>query len=299
MDLNALHLFIDIVDAGSLSAAARRRKMSRANLSHRLKVLEDQLGVQLLQRTTKSMQLTDTGAKIYEHGRRMLSEAAAVEELVSSAANAVAGHVGLSVSAGLGHLVLSDLIVAFKRQHPDVTLDVVFSNQIADLVEDGIDIALRVTSVPPRNVNATVLADVEWVACASPVYLQGRKRITVLEDLQHVDIVCASAIDAALKVKGRYQGGSRSVELDPVLRSENFLFLKQAILGGLGVGFLPRYMIRQELRDGVLTRLLEYYKLSLFGSKIFLITPQARHQSPAARALIDFLKANLRPPENL
>ena len=299
MDLNALHLFVDIVDAGSLSAAARRRKLSRANLSHRLKVLEDQLGVQLLQRTTKSMQLTDNGAQIYGHARAMLREVAAVQDLVSSATNNVAGHVALSVSAGLGHLVLSDLIVAFKRQHPEVTLDVVFSNQIADLVEDGIDIALRVMSVPPRNVNATPLADVEWIACADPAYLQGRKRITVLEDLQSVDIVCASAVGAPLKITGRYQGGSRSVQLDPVLRSENFLFLKQAILGGVGVGFLPRYMISQELEQGRLARLLEYYRLSIFGSKIFLITPQARRQGPATRALVDFLQTHLRPPQNL
>src|SRR5690606_28759763 len=119
MDLNSLHFFIDIVDAGSLSAAARRRGMSRANLSYRLKSLEDQLGVQLLRRTTKSMQLTDTGAAVYKHGRNMLQEFAAVRDIVSKAEGTVAGHVRLSVSAGLGHLALSDILVRFRRHYPD------------------------------------------------------------------------------------------------------------------------------------------------------------------------------------
>ncbi|HEY9279836.1 MAG TPA: LysR substrate-binding domain-containing protein [Eoetvoesiella sp.] len=293
MDLNALHLFIDIVDAGSLSEAARKRRMSRANLSHRLKVFEDQLGVQLLHRTTKTMQLTGMGAEIYKHGQNMLQEVAAMKAVLSNAANSVTGQVNLSVSAGLGHVVVADLLVEFRKKYPEVALNVVFSNQVSNLVEDGIDIALRVTSTPPGNASATVLADVEWIACASPAYLHGRNDIDVLEDLHSVDIVCSSAVGQALKVTGRYGGGSRNVELEPVLCSENFFFLKQAILGGAGVGFLPRYMVRHELQDGQLVRLLEYYKISVFGAKIFLLTPPARHISAATHALIEFLKTGL------
>ncbi|MBB5215376.1 LysR family transcriptional regulator [Parapusillimonas granuli] len=293
MDLNSLHFFIDIVDAGSLSAAARKRNMSRANLSYRLKAFEDALGAQLLRRTTKSMQLTEIGAAVYKHGRNMLQELAAVNDVVSSAAGSVSGHVRLSVSAGLGHLALSDTLVRFRRDHPGVTFDVVFSNQISNLVEEGIDIALRVLSRPPANSMAVELADVDWVVCSSPEYMRGRPPIHVLEDLQRLDIVCASAVGAALSVTGRYAGGSRSVELDPVLRSDNFVFLKQAVMEGGGVGFLPRYMLRDELESGRLVRHLEYYRISVFGAKIFLLTPPTRYQTAAARALIQALKARL------
>jgi DNA-binding transcriptional LysR family regulator len=293
MDLNSLHFFVDIVDAGSLSAAARKRNMSRANLSYRLKAFEDQLGVQLLRRTTKSMQLTDVGAAVYAHGRNMLQEFAAVTDIVSNAAGAVSGHVRLSVSAGLGHLALSEVLVQFRRDHPDVTFDVIFSNQISNLVEEGIDIALRVLSRPPANSMAIELADVEWVVCAAPAYMQGRPTIHVLEDLRGLDIVCASAVGAALNVTARYEGGSRSVELNPVLRSENFVFLKQAVMEGGGVGFLPRYMVRPELEAGSLVRHLPYYRISVFGAKVFLLTPPTRYQAAAARLLIEFLKARL------
>ncbi|WP_442595549.1 LysR family transcriptional regulator [Parapusillimonas sp. JC17] len=293
MDLNSLHFFIDIVEAGSLSAAARKRNMSRANLSYRLKAFEDALGAQLLRRTTKSMQLTDIGAAVYAHGRNMLQELAAVTDIVSSAAGSISGHVRLSVSAGLGHLVLSDTLVQFRREHPGVTFDVVFSNQISNLVEEGIDIALRVLSRPPANSMAIELADVDWVVCSSPEYMRGKPPIHVLEDLQGLDIVCASAVGAALSVTGRYAGGSRSVELDPVLRSDNFVFLKQAVMEGGGVGFLPRYMVRAELQSGCLVRHLEYYRISVFGAKLFLLTPPTRYQTAAAHALIQSLKARL------
>jgi DNA-binding transcriptional LysR family regulator len=293
MDLNSLHLFIDIVDAGSLSAAARKRKMSRANISYRLKSFEDQLGAQLLRRTTKSMQLTDIGAAVYSHGRNMLQELQAVNDVVASAAGSVAGHVRLSVSAGLGHLALSDILVEFRRDYPDVSFDVVFSNQISNLVEEGIDIALRVLSRPPANSMAIELADVEWVVCSSPGYMHGKPPVRVLEDLKTLDIVCASAVGAPLSVTGRYDTGSRSVELDPVLTSDNFVFLKQAVVEGGGVGFLPRYMVREELANGMLTRHLGYYRISVFGAKLFLLTPQTRHQTAASSALIQRLRARL------
>jgi DNA-binding transcriptional LysR family regulator len=293
MDLNSLHFFIDIVDAGSLSAAARKRNMSRANLSYRLKTFEDQLGVQLLRRTTKAMQLTDIGAAVYTHGRNMLQEFAAVRDIVSTAAGTVSGHVRLSVSAGLGHLALSDILVQFRRNYPDVTFDVVFSNQISNLVEEGIDIALRVLSKPPANSMATALADVDWVVCSNPGYMQDKPPIHVLEDLRGLDIVCASAVGTALSVTGRYGGGSRSVELEPVLRSDNFVFLKQAVVEGGGIGFLPRYMIKPELESGDLIRHLEYYKISVFGAKVFLLTPPTRYQAAAAQLLIQFLKTRL------
>lgn len=293
MDLNSLHFFIDIVDAGSLSSAARKRNMSRANLSYRLKTFEDQLGVQLLRRTTKAMQLTDIGAAVYTHGRNMMQEFDAVKDIVSTASGSVSGHVRLSVSAGLGHLALANVLVQFRRAYPDVSFDVVFSNQISNLVEEGIDIALRVLSRPPANSMATALSDVEWVVCSTPGYMQGRAPIRVLEDLLGLDIVSAAAVGTALSVTGRYEGGSRSVELEPVLQSDNFLFLKQAVVEGGGVGFLPRYMIMSELQSGSLIRHLSYYKISVFGAKIFLLTPPTRYQTAAAQLLIQFLKERL------
>lgn len=294
IDLNALRLFVTIVDAGNQSAAARQLNMTRSNVSHRLKELEENLGVQLLRRTTRQMELTEVGLGIYQHGVKIMQEMAAAQALVSTAGQSQQGHVRLSVSAGLGLSVFSDLLIDFKRIHPAVTLDVVFTNQVSNLVAQHIDIALRVMSRPPENVDATPLATVKWVACCHPGYLKRTALpLDTLEDLKQHDIICSAAVGQALKLHGRYPGGARHVELQPAVRSENFVFLKHAVLGGLGVGFMPLYMVRHELDAGVLARVLTYYSLSLFGSRIYLITTADRFQTLATQALANFLKAGL------
>src|SRR5690554_2122277 len=294
IDLNALRLFVTIVDAGNQSAAARQLKMTRSNVSHRLKELEESLGVQLLRRTTHQMELTEVGLGIYQHGVKIMQEMAAAQALVSTAGQAYQGHVRLSVSAGLGLTVLSKLLIDFKRAHPAVTLDVIFTNQVSNLVAQHIDIALRVMSRPPENVNATALASVEWVACCHPDYLALTKHpLDTLEDLKHHDIICSAAVGQPLKLRGRYHGGTRHVELQPAVRSENFVLLKHALLGALGVGFMPLYMVRKELEVGTLVRVLNYYSLSLFGSRIYMLTTADRFQTLATQALVSFLKSGL------
>ena len=171
MDLNALRLFVDIVDAGNLSAAARKLKMTRANVSYRLKALEEELGVQLLRRTTRHVEPTPVGAGLYEHGRNILGEVAAANALISNMGKSLQGHVRLSVPTGLGHTLLSPLMVQFKQRYPDITLDVVFDNRVHNLVSEDVDVALRIISTPPDSVIATEIGTVDWVICASPAYL--------------------------------------------------------------------------------------------------------------------------------
>lgn len=294
IDLNALRVFVTIVDAGNQSAAARQLKMTRSNVSHRLKELEDSLGVQLLRRTTRQMELTEVGLGIYQHGVKIMQEMAAAQALISTAGQSHQGHVRLSVSDGLGLAVLSNLLVDFKRAHPAVTLDIIFTNQVSNLVAQHIDIALRVMSRPPDNADATALASVKWVACCHPDYLKRTEHpLHTLEDLRHHEIICSAAVGQPLKLKGRYTGGTRHVELQPAVRSENFVLLKRVVLGGLGVGFMPLYLVRDELESGALTQVLNYYSLSLFGSRIYLITTADRFQTLATQALVNFLKAGL------
>ena len=171
MDLNALKLFVEIVDAGNLSAAARKLQTTRSNVSHRLKAFERALGVQLLRRTTRRVEPTEVGAGIYEHGRSILREMAAADALVSSLGKSLQGSVRLSVPTGLGHLLVSPLLVAFKRAYPDIRLDVRFDNRVSDLIGEDVDVALRIVSNPPESLVATLLDEVDWVLCAAPDYL--------------------------------------------------------------------------------------------------------------------------------
>ncbi|MGY8526681.1 LysR family transcriptional regulator [Paracidovorax citrulli] len=295
MDLNALRLFVDIVDAGNLSAAARKLRMTRANVSYRLKALEEELGVQLLRRTTRHVEPTPVGAGLYEHGRNILAEVAAANALISNLGNTLQGHVRLSVPTGLGHALLSPLLVQFKHRYPDITLDVVFDNRVHNLVSEDVEVALRIISTPPDSVVATEIGVVDWVVCASPGYLAAQPAPAALEDLRAHKIVCASPVGQKLKAFGIRQDEEQreQVALDPTLSSENFTFLKDAVLGDVGIGIFPLYAIARELRAGLLTPVLTDYRISVFGSRLYMLTLPNRYQTMATRCLLTFLKSEL------
>lgn len=295
MDLNALRLFVDIVDAGNLSAAARKLKMTRANVSYHLKALEEELGVQLLRRTTRHVEPTPVGAGLYEHGKNILGEVAAANALISSMGKSLQGHVRLSVPTGLGHTMISPLLVRFKQRYPDITLDVVFDNRIHNLVSEDVEVALRIISTPPDSVVATEIGGVDWLLCAAPSYLAGRTPPAVLADLTSHAIVCASPIGQKLKVSGTRDGTAEreQVVLEPTLSSENFAFLKEAVVGGLGIGIFPLYAVDKELASGALESLLGDYQISAFGSKLYMLTMPNRYQTMATRYLLTFLRTEL------
>ncbi|XQU71007.1 LysR family transcriptional regulator [Cupriavidus sp. H18C1] len=295
MDLNALRLFVDIVDAGNLSAAARKLKMTRANVSYRLKALEEELGVQLLRRTTRHVEPTPVGAGLYEHGRNILAEVAAADALITNMGKTLQGHVRLSVPTGLGHALLSPLLVQFKHRYPDITLDVVFDNRIHNLVSEDVEVALRIISTPPDSVVATEIGEVDWVVCASPAYLAAQPAPQTLADLQRHAIVCASPVGQKLKAFGTRAGDDEreQVALEPTLSSENFAFLKEAVLGDVGIGIFPLYAIGRELAAGLVTPVLRDYRISVFGSRLYMLTLPNRYQTMATRCLLTFLKGEL------
>ncbi len=210
MDLNALKLFVEIVDAGNLSAAARRLQTTRSNVSHRLKAFERALGVQLLRRTTRRVEPTEVGAGIYEHGRSILREMAAADALVSSLGKSLQGSVRLSVPTGLGHLLVSPLLVAFKRAYPDIRLDVRFDNRVSDLIGEDVDVALRIVSNPPESLVATLLDEVDWVLCAAPDYLAVHGVPKTLDALAGHTIVSAPAVGQPLRLSAQAGRNARS-----------------------------------------------------------------------------------------
>src|SRR5690606_39037993 len=194
MDPNALTLFVEIVDAGNLSEAARRLKMSRANVSYRLNQLERELGQQLLRRTTRRIEPTEIGTKLYEHGVAIRNELLAARESVTMLGQTLHGRVRLSVPTGYGQLVMSDWLVDFKRQYPGIVLDVVFENRVADLLAGEVDIAVRVMSDPPQNLVARDMGQVRYVACASSAYALDTGLPTRIIQLRYIPLITHAVV---------------------------------------------------------------------------------------------------------
>ena len=290
MDLNALTLLVEIVDSGNLSQAARKLKMTRANVSYHLAQLEKSLGVQLVKRTTRRVEPTEVGLRLYEHGRNVRNELAAAQETITSLGQELRERVSISVPSGYGQMVMSDWLIEFKQLYPGIVLDVLFENR-ADNLRDEVDIAIRVIQEPPLSVVARSLGDVRYVACASLDYAARHGLPRTLLELRNAPVITAGVMGRQLRLAA-YQGLERQeVMLEPTLISEHFPFLRQGVLAGLGVGVVPDYVVQDKIASGEVLTTLQDYRLSIFGTHMYLLYMPNRHQTRAVRTCIDFLLA--------
>ncbi|NYE23562.1 LysR family transcriptional regulator [Pigmentiphaga litoralis] len=291
MDAHALALLVDIIEAGNLSLAARRLKISRANVSYHLAQLEKQTGVQLIRRTTRRIEPTEMGLKLYQHGRVIRDELRAAQESVATLGKGLHGSVRMSMPTGFGYMVMSGWLIEFKRSYPNITLDLVFDNKIDDLLRDEVDIAVRVMSDPPQQMVAIELAQMRHVVCASVAYAAEHGLPDTLEALQAAPVITSAVTGRSLKVSAYLGTERRELTLSPSLASENFVFLREAVLAGLGLGLLPDYTIAQDILDGRVVNVLDPWRFSVFGTRMFLLRMPDRYQTQAARTLIDFVVA--------
>lgn len=292
MDVQALGLLVDIIEAGNLSRAAAALGMSRANVSQRINRFERQLGVQLLRRTTRELVPTEIGLKLYEHGLAMRHEVMAADEVVNDLGKGLQGTVRLGVPIGYGQLRMSAWLTEFMRTHPDIALHAIFNNDLEDLVKGSIDFAVRVMAEPPAQLVARRLGTVRYVACAAPAFLDRHGRPQDLEALRALPLIASSQTSERVRTTW-VQGSSRRVaRIRPRLISANFHFLLDAISQGLGVGLMPDYMVETAVARGNLQLLaLEPDALDFLSTQKFLLHVPDRYQTPAVRALIDFIIA--------
>ncbi|MFA7670020.1 MAG: LysR substrate-binding domain-containing protein [Burkholderiaceae bacterium] len=300
MEAQSLILLADIVEAGSLTQAAKRLKMSRANISYHLSRLEKDLGQQVLRRTTRRLEPTEVGFRLYQHGCTIRDELLAARESVASLGKGLHGSVRISMPTGFGNLVMSGWMIEFKRLYPEISLNLRFENRVDDLLRDEVDIAIRVMSEPPQQMVAIELAAVHYVVCASTEYARSQRMPAHLEELAAVPVITSAVIGRDLRVSAYRASRIDSSGLDdgeqpvmltlyPSLASENFQFLREAVLGGLGVGLVPDYVIAQDVATGRAVTALTEWRLSVFGTKMYLLRMPGRYQTLAARTLIDFV----------
>lgn len=300
MDPQSLTLLVEILDAGNLSQAARKLRMTRANVSYHLTQFERAIGAQLVRRTTRSVEPTEVGLKLYQHGLSIRNELQAARETIQTLGESLRGRVRLSVPSGYGQMVMTPWLLEFKATYPHIVLDVLFENRIDDLMRDEVDIAIRVMSEPPQTLVARELGPVRYVACAATAYAGQHGMPAGLQDLREVPLITSAVIGRQLRLSAYLEGERAEVTLEPTLISEHFPFLRQAILAGLGVGLVPDYVVRDDVAAGSMVTALDAWRLSIFGTQMFMLYMPNRYQTRAARTFIDFLLERSRavnPPE--
>lgn len=169
-----------------------------------------------------------------------------------------------------------------------------FENRVDDLLREEVDVAIRVMSEPPQTMVARELAQVRYVACASTAYALAHTMPKRLEDLATVSVITSSVVGRELRVSAYLGDERQELTLQPTLVSENFQFLHEAILAGLGVGLVPDYVVAQDVREGRAVTALDDRRLSIFGSRMFLLRMPDRYLTQATRTLIDFVVYKVR-----
>ncbi len=283
-----LQAFVAVVEAGSFTGAAERLGAAKSAVSRRVSALEERLGVQLLRRTTRTQNLTETGRSFYAHSARILADLDEAESAVQQEHGELRGtlRVALPLSFGVRHMCKP--IASFTRRHPKIRFDLDLNDRRIDLVEEGMDLAIRIGHLPDSSLIARRLFDARTVVCASPHYLSVHGEPQSPEELvDHDCLVYTNLPDPGTWRWKDGQGRQQSVDVRVVMRASNGDLLANAAAHGLGIVIQPTFLAAEAIRRGNLVPILENYEWP--ASPAFAVYPPTRHLSYRVRAFIDFL----------
>lgn len=290
---NYMRAFRRIVELGSLAKAAEDLDMSSAGLSKQLRALEAHLGAVLIQRTTRKMSLTDTGAAYYAECCRLLDALDALEKSVKRQSGRVSGRLRVNAPVSFALSVLSPLLARFLRQYPELRLDLAMEDRLVDAVGQGFDVSIRLRAqLDDSSLIARRLASLTQVLCAAPSYLERRGLPDSAEALRGHDILSYSLADGPCPVPEEDAGQPADPLAGPALiQVNNSLMLRDLLEAGLGIGALPSFLAGPALAAGRLARVLP----ELPGSprQVYAVYPTSRHLQPKVKAFVDFLAEHL------
>ena len=294
MDLNDAFYFVQVVEKGGFSAAARFLNIPKSRLSRRVRLLEDDLGVRLLQRTSRIVTTTEIGEEYYRHARDALARFETAETAVRRRTNTVGGTVTVSCSVGMAQFGLDQILPKFLQDNPGVTVVQRASNQMEDLIKDGIDVAIRghMDNLPDSSLIQVRLAHLEWHLFASPDYLATLGSVQDPAELaNHPAMVLGRPRETHQWLLTDEGGQIASVPCTVRFASDDMSTLKNAAAASLGLVALPSYVCRPEVEAGTLVRILPGWTAGT--PQISLLLPTKRGMLPAVEAFLEFLKEEL------
>lgn len=291
IDLNDMLLFAQVVEAGSFTAAARELSMPKSTLSRRISKLETQLDCRLLQRTTRSLRLTDVGSDFYTHCKRMVEEAKQAEHAVNLSQETPRGQLRVTVPLDLQTNLLGALAAEYLQRFPEVRLELDLSNRFVDLVEEGFDLALRAGRLEDSSLIAKRLGETRLLACAAPSYLEQHGAPETPKQLSEHDCLVYPGPDGRALLQFSGPNNLTQIQLEGKLIANSMGTLQDAAIAGLGIAVLPLTLCRNAIDQGQLLPILEDWKLPVDG--IYAVYPSPRHLTPKLRSFIDFIASRL------
>jgi DNA-binding transcriptional LysR family regulator len=288
--LDGIKTVIAVIETGSFTAASERLGMSKALVSKYVGEVEDSLGVRLLNRSTRRLALTEAGQRYYDQALPLLEEFAEMVDSVTGEQSSPRGLLRISVPVTFGEMSLAPLIPKFLQQYPDIGVDLQLNDKMIDMLEEGIDVVIRIGAVDDSSLIAKHIQTLPLALCASPAYITQHGLPETPEDLikhqcvvdsnfrigKHWPIICPDNITTSVEVSSRIMANSPRA-------------VKEIALADGGIGMIPRFIVQDALDDGRLEEILPTYRTLEFG--LFAIYPHRRYLSRKVRCFIDFLVA--------
>lgn len=288
-DLSAIAAFVRVVEAHSFAAAARQLELSASGVSRAVSRLETSLGVRLLARTTRSLSVTEEGRAFYERCRRILADLAEATETIGEARDHPRGRLRIAAAMSVGRALVLPHLPEFHERYPDIRLEMVLGDRTLDMVEEGIDCALRVGELADSSMVARRIGQFRTLTCASPGYLEKYGHPRTLDDLaRHRCIGYVRPVHGVISWDFQTARGRTSIDVaSPMLSLNDHESVIQAGVLGLGVIQTGYAVAAIYLKHGKLVPLLEDFETS--GPEMWMVYPQRRHLSSRVQVFIDWI----------
>ncbi|WP_169543609.1 LysR family transcriptional regulator [Sneathiella aquimaris] len=298
MNFDSLQIFLEVARKLNFAAVAADRDVNPSSISRSISQLEDELGIRLLQRTTRSMSLTEAGHHFLQRAITLLEELEQTKEELRPSEKGPSGTLRLTASVAFGEIVLMPLMAAFKKQYPNIKLDLIFTDTVVDLISEGIDLAIRLQPSDHADHITTRLMDTRYFLCATPGFSQSIGDLNTPDAMKNVNCITHSL--PSYRTDLFFQNTENPAETSRIpiqgdMTVQSALSVKTAILEGLGAGLLADWLVRDDLKKGTLIDLFPHYSVTAtnFSTAVWALYP-SRHYVPAkVRAMLDFLRRKI------
>jgi DNA-binding transcriptional LysR family regulator len=290
--LEAMEMFVRIVETGSFSAVAREMGITQPTISKQVTALEAYLKARLLNRSTRKLSLTESGQAYYERSKRILDDVREAESTLGRLQGSISGHLHINTSIALGQMYVTPLVLKFQKQYPALAIELTLIDRFIDIVEEGVDVAIRIGRLADSNLVARKIGTTRRVTIATPAYLKKHGCPKRPEDLVHHSCLLYSYLSTGNEWLFQGPEGEIRVKVSGNFKSNNGHALREALLGGLGIAITPDWLAHEGLRNGTVKAILPEFAPT--PMEINAVYPSNRMLSAKVRAFVDFLVQEFR-----
>jgi DNA-binding transcriptional LysR family regulator len=292
ISIELLHVYMSVVDTKSFTITANRFGVMPSSVSRQMNALEQHLGIKLLNRTTRNIQLTEAGNTLASRLPDILHSLDETFGFIGDLSSKPKGLLRITAPVVFSELYLHDLMMAFRKEYPEVTLDIQLSEGLVDIVEQGFDVAVRIGKLADSNLRAVKIANNQRDLVIAPHLAASLKPITQPEDVSRIPCLTFRYESGREVWQFKSKEHSEKVAVKGPLRANNSMLLLKAAIDGQGLALCPRWLTEPYLKNNTLITVLEHYDITAsdFDSAIYLVYPNSKQVTGKVRAFIDFTK---------